>query len=171
MSYLKLPKTTQDHAIGYQSVVQALDNNAALVTDFDVRHSIGIGGNSPHGRPTEALGRHDDILVARSVADFKVDTSIVTPRLTTVVSGVVFGSLAYVRIAAGQWQIFLATPQLFGAVALMKSTASVDQKATCFVSVASTTGPCVYVSTWVIDTGVWVTADLPFSLVVWTQAR
>lgn len=168
MSYLKLPKTTQDHCVGFQSVVQAIDNNAALVAAFDLRHSIGVGGNSPLGQPTRALGRHDDILVARSVADFTVATTLPTPRLSTLVAGPIFGSLAYTRLATGQWQIFLATPQLFAAVALMKSTTSSDRKATCYVATSPSTGPSVIVSTWNIATP--ALEDLPFSLAVWTQA-
>jgi len=169
VSYVKLPKTTQDHCVGYQSVVQAIENNAALVVAFDEKHSIGIAGESPVGQPAKALGRHDDILIARSVADLTVDTTLPTPRLSALVSGPIFGALVYTRLAVGQWQVFIATPQLFAAVALMKSTASVDRKATCYRVSSTTTGPSIIVSTWQIDTGVWVMADLPFSLIVWTQ--
>lgn len=167
MSYLKLPTTTSDHCVGYQSVVQAINNNAALVDAFDSKHSIGIGGNSPHGLPTFALGRHDDILIARSVADFTVDTTLPTPRLSTLVSGAIFGSLAYTRLAVGHWQIFLGTPQLFAAVALMRSTASSDRKATCYIATSPSTGPSVIVSTWNVATP--ALEDLPFSLAVWTE--
>ena len=168
MSYLKLPKTTQDHCVGYQSVVQAVDNNAALLAAFDAKHSIGIGGNSPQGQPTRAIGRHDDILIARSVADFDVDTAPSTPVLVALLAGPNFGALQYVRLGTGQWRIFLGTPQLFAVVALMKSTASVDRKANCFLSNSPSIGPFVTVSTWDVSTA--ALADLPFSLVVWTQA-
>ena len=76
MSYAKLPKTIQDAHVGFRAVNQAIDNNDALQTQFDAKHSIGINGNSPVGAPTKALGRHDDILIARSVAFFNVDTSV-----------------------------------------------------------------------------------------------
>lgn len=168
MSYLKLPTTTQDHAIGYQSVAQAVDNNAALASVFDAKHSTGVDGNSPPGQPTRAVGRHDDILIARSVADFAVDTSRPTPTLSAVVSGPIFGFLSYARLATGQWQIFLATPQLYAAVALMKSTTSVDRKATCFRSTSITRGPSIIVSTWNVATP--ALEDLDFSLIVWTQS-
>jgi hypothetical protein len=168
MSYLKLPVTTQDHAIGFQSVNQAIDNNNFLATHFDAKHSIGVDGESPQGQPTKEIGRHDDILIARSVADFEVDTSILTPTLSAIVSGPIFGAVAYTRIAAGQWQIFIATPLLYAAVALMKSSSSVDRKATCYRSTSLTQGPSVIVSTWNVATP--ALEDLSFSLVVWTQA-
>lgn len=170
MSYVKLFTTVQDHAVGQQSVVQAIDNNAALLTAFDAKHSIGIGGESPYGFPAKALGRHDDILIARSVADFEIDNTTTTTRLKALVSGHIFGSLVYSRLAAGQWQILIATPQLFGAVALMKSTASVDYKANCYRVSSTTTGANIIVSTWNVNSGgTAALADLPFSLVVWTE--
>ena len=168
MSYLKLPKTVQDHCVGYQSAVQAIDNNAALVEAFDAKHSIGIGGNSPPGQPTRAVGRHDDMVIARSVADFDVDTSVPTPVLVSLVAGPIFGALQYARLAAGQWRIFFGTSQLFAAVALMKSTASADRKATCYAVSTPSQGPSVIVSTWDVATATM--DDLPFSLVVWTSA-
>lgn len=169
MAYSKLPLTTQDHFIGYQSVNQAIDNNQALADLYDAKHSLGVGGGNPFGMPTRAVGRHDDILIARSVADFEVDTSIATPTLRALVNGPIFGGVVYQRVAAGRWRIFVATPQLVGAVALMKSTTSVDQKATCYLIYDPTRGPTISVSTWVQDAGSWTTDDLPFSLVVWTQ--
>lgn len=168
MSYLKLPLTTQDHAVGFQSVNQAIDNNNFLETHFDTKHSIGVDGNSPYGQPARAVGRHDDILIARSVLEVSVDTSLSTPALSLVVSGPIFWPFNYVRLATGQWQIFLATPLLYAAVALMKSTTSVDYKATCYRNTSTTQGPSVIVSTWNIATP--ALEDLPFSLVVWTQA-
>lgn len=168
MSYLKLPKTTQDHAVGLQSVNQAVDNNAELLTVFDLKHAIGINGNSPYGFPLRAIGRHEDMLIARSVADFEVDTAPLTPRLVGRVLGPVFGALFFTRLAVGQWQIFINSPQLFAAVALSKSTASVDRKTTCFRTSTPSTGASLIVSTWNVATA--ALTDLPFSLVVWTQA-
>jgi hypothetical protein len=168
MSYLKLPTTTQDHCIGYQSVVQAINNNGAMVDAFDAKHSVGVGGNSPYGQPTRAVGRHDDAFIARSVAEFEVDTSLPTPALSAIVSGPIFGSLAYTRLGTGQWQIFIATPQLYAAVALLKSSSSVDRKATCYRTTSLTQGPSIIVSTWNIATP--ALENLDFSLIVWTQA-
>lgn len=166
MSYLKLFKTCSDHAVGLQSVNQAIDNNDALYAAIDVAHSMGVNGDSPYGRPLQALGRHDDILIARSTADFTIST-LATPTLLPALLGPIFGSLSYQRLGPGQWRIFIATPQLFGAVALMKSTASVDYKATCFTVADPSLGPSVIVSTWNIATP--TTQDLPFSLTVWAQ--
>lgn len=164
---MKLPTTTQDHAVGLQSVVQAIDNNAALLSAFDTRHSIGVGGNSPYGFPLRAVGRHDDILIARSVAEFFVDTVPATPTITGRLAGPAFGTLRVDRMAVGQWKVYLATPQLYAAVAMLKSTASVDRKANCYVAGSTSAGPTVIVSTWNVATP--ALADLSFSLVVWTQ--
>ena len=164
---MKLFKTVQDHAVGFQSVNQAIDNHDALKTLFDVKHAIGVNGNSPYLQPTRSVGRHDDMVIARSVADFKVDTTLVTPALVPYVSGPLFSPLLYQRLAVGSWRIFIGTAQLLGAVALMKSSASVDYKANCFVNVDPVQGPSIYVTTWNVPTP--ITADLPFSLQVWTQ--
>lgn len=170
MSYLKLPKTTSDHAVGFQSINQAIDNNAALLAAFDARHAIGVGGNSPYGFPTRAVGRHDDVLIARSVADFAVDTSLPTPTLVALLAGPIFGALFYTRLGTGQWRIYVSSAQRIAAVALMKSSASVDYKANCYVSYAPTTGPSVTVSTWNINSGSTpALADINFSLAVWTE--
>lgn len=168
-SYLKLFKTCSDHAVGLQSVNQAIDNNDALVAAVDLRHSVGVGGNSPSGFPAMAIGRHDDILIARTVAHFAVDTTPAVPVLTLSLGGPVVGQRAYARLAVGQWRIYLATPQLFGAVALMQSSASVDYKANCLTSYGPATDHFVTVTTWNIAGGP-IAADLPFSLVLWTQA-
>lgn len=169
MSYVKLPKTTQDHFVGYQSVNQAIDNNAALLSLYDAKHAQGVGGFNAQMRPLNAIGRHDDILIARSVGEFDVDTTLATPSLKPRMLGPLFGSLQYDRLAAGQWRIYLASPQLVGAVALMKSSASVDEKATCYTVYDTSRGPSVIVTTWLRDSGAWAPADLPFSLIVWAQ--
>lgn len=167
MSYAKLPTTVQDHAIGFQSVNQATNNNSALFVQFRAKHSIGIDGNSPYGQPTKAVGRHDDILIARSVAELDVDTTLPTPALQVILLGPLFGPFVYTRLGTGQWQIFLSTAQLFGAVALLKSSSSVDRKATCYRASSPSVGPSIIVSTWDVATA--ARADLPFSIVVWTQ--
>ena len=168
MSYLKLPTTTQDHAVGFQSVNQAIDNNNALKAHFATKHSVGIDGFSPQYKPTLAVGRHNDILIARTVAEIDVDTSLPTPTLSAVVSGPCLGALQYARLGTGQWQIFFTTPQLFAAVGLMKSSSSVDRKATVYRSTSLTQGPSVIVTTW--DVAAAAPDDLPFSLILWTQA-
>lgn len=167
MSYVKLPFTCQDHAVGLQSVNQAIDNNDAHYAAIDAMHSMGVNGDSPYGRPLQALGRHDDILIARSTSDFQIST-LPTPTLLPKVLGPMFGSLSYQRLAVGQWRIFIATPQLFGAVALMKAAAVQDYKANCFTVSDPSLGPSVIVTTWNIAGGP-AAADLPFSLTVWAQ--
>jgi len=172
VSYLKLFKMVADFALGFQSINQARDNGEAIKDLYAVRHAMGINGfNPPSGNvAAQRIGKHNDILIARSVADFEVDTALATPVLVPRVAGPVFGNLFAQRMAAGQWRIFIATPRLFAAVALLKSTASVDRKANCYVAFDPNRGPSIIVTTWEQDIGTWTKADLPFSLAVWTQA-
>lgn len=166
MSYVKLFKVVQDTAVGIQSVNQAIDNNAALLSLLDSKHSVDFAATaSMFRRP----GRHDDPLIARSVVRCTVDTSRAVPVLVPIVSGPIFGSFVFTRLAAGQWRIALATPQLWFAVALCESTASIDRKATVYRSYASSVGPVCIVSTWEKSTS-WALADLDFSLVVWCES-
>lgn len=170
MSYLKLPKTTQDHAVGYQSVVQAIDNNAALKELYGAKHAVPLGVSSVvSSSPLLAMGRHRDILIARTVVEFALSTAI-TPTLTPTITGPIATPLFGTRLAAGTWKIFVSAVALFSAVALLKSTTSVDRKANCYTSFDPMRGPSVTITTWEIDTGVWVPADLPFSLILWTSA-
>lgn len=161
MSYLKLFKTCSDHAVGEQCVNQALDNNRALYFDqFDPRHSIGIDGKTFGRNEFLVPGRHDDVLVARTVADFAIDA---TSDVLALVNGPMFAGAS--RLKAGQWKIFLNTSQVFSAAATIKgATAGVARYATCFVSFDST-GPFVTVSTWNASGG--VLADYDFSLAIW----
>lgn len=164
MAYSKLFLTTQDHAIGFQSMNQAIDNNAALKDLYEAKHSLGVGGNSPYGFPLRSVGRHDDIVIARSVSRYGVDTSLAVPALTVLQPGSM-PSFAQ-RMGTGQWRIFVSTPQLFGAVALMESSASIDRKASVYPAYDPATGPQVIVTT----RSAWAEADLPFSLIIWAQA-
>jgi len=168
VSYVKLPKTTQDHAVGYQSVNQARDNDAALFAQFDAKHSVDFAAA---GSVFRATGRHDDPLIARSVLRCSVETARAVPTLAPIVSGPVFGRLAFTRLQQGQWRIYIATPQLFFAVALCESTAAVDRKATAYRTYDPSTGPAVIVTTWERVAGTWTPTDLAFSLVVWCEAN
>lgn len=169
MSYLKLFTTVQDHAVGYQSVNQARDNGDALKDLYDAKHQLGTNGYQPYSptRSYTAIGRHDDIKIARSVADFVVDsTSFASPVLSIRVSGPIFGIINAARITTGQWRIFVSTPQRFSVVALVKASASSDRKATCYRA-SSINGPHVVVTTWNVATAAKV--DYDFSLVLWAQ--
>lgn len=172
MSYLKLFKTTQDHAVGTQSVNQASDNNDAMKALYDAKHALGVDGYNTGGasNPLRSVGRHDDPLIARTVARFVVDVSPATPVAFTIVSGPILRFFTSSRIGAGQWRINVPTPQLFGAVALVEAAATADRKATCLIEFNPVTGPCVVVSTWEDSGGVWSTTDLDFSLVLWTDS-
>ena len=165
-TYVKLFKVVSDFALGKQTYNQGLDNNRALFDQFDAKHSSGIGGTS-RDDPFLGAGRHDDSGIARTVVDFRVD-----PDSLRLVSRLVSGQMLNgepVRMKAGQWRIYVTTPQLFGAVATIKTTDTAPKMVTARVSLASS-GPYVTVSTWDLDLSTVEQVDLPFSLVLWTEA-
>lgn len=171
MSYTKLYTVVQDHAVGIAQVNGANDNGEAIKDFYGVRHGLGIGQFNPANAITGAIvGKHNDLLISRTVAEFDVDATLASPELTPLLIGPLLGTnFVYAKIQTGQWRIFMSTPRRFAAVALLKSTASVDRKATCFNVFDPQRGPSVIVTTWEQDTGTWVKADLSFSLVLWAQ--
>ena len=166
MSYLKLPKTCSDHAVGLQSVNQALDNNQALYeTQFDPGHRTNLGVTLG-GWPLPP-GRHDDVLVARTAADFSIAT-IAGLGVTAValVGGPVIVDFPD-RLQAGQWRVRILTPRIFSAVATVKgATTGGSRYATTHVS-GDSLGPYVTVSTWNVTGG--TLDDYDFSLVIWAE--
>jgi hypothetical protein len=163
MSYLKLFKTCSDHAVGYQSVNQAVDNNLALYQQIDAKHAVGNEQNDIF----QPLGRHDDVLVARTVADFKV---VAGPNGTNRAFPLVSGPLLVnppTELATGQWRIPVATPTIFHAVATIKGASAGNARyATCYV-LAGLSNAFVIVSTWNVTGGVLASYD--FSLVLWSE--
>jgi hypothetical protein len=165
VSYQKLFKVTSDFALGLQTLNQALDNNRALYQQFDAKHSTGLSG-AAFGDPFLGPGKHDDFLVARTVADYEIDESGTTPRALQLVGGaLIFDSPEW--ITDGVWKIYITTPQLFGAVATVRHNATGDYSATARV-VFDTQGPFVVVNTWDISSPTRI--NIGFSLVVWAQA-
>lgn len=164
MSYAKLFKVVPDFPLGFQTLNQANDNGEAILDAFDLRHGSPQLANGNRSTPLEYPGHHDDPRIARTVADFRVDAQLL--ELVPLVSGPIFGTLFVTRLGVGQWRIYVSTPALFAAVALMKSTTSVDYRATCYIAYA-TNGPCVTVSTWNVATP--AREDLDFSLILWAQ--
>ena len=166
MSYSKPFLTTSDHAVGFQCVNRAIDNNRALFFDYvEPKHATGRD-------PADVFigkGRHDDVLIARTVADFLFVTATLATgpeQLFAEVSGPMIVG-APVRMKTGQWKIYISTPQLFSAAATIKgATAGNSRQASCFVLVDSV-GPYVIVSTWNVSGG--VLADYDFSLVLWSR--
>lgn len=164
MSYVKLPKGVSDYAVGYQSVNQMLDNNRALFDQFDAKHSVGVGGVN-FGDPFMSPGKHDDILVARTVADFAVDTTGPTVSAYNLVSGpMIFEPPEY--LADGKWKVLITTPRLFGAIATIKETSMVDRYAQARVFM-DLSGPYIIVTTWNVGTGALDNYD--FSLCIWAE--
>ena len=170
MSYVKLFKVVSDFALGFQTLNQARDNNEAVKDLYDANHGTGIDGFSTTHRhnPFNSVGHHDDILIARTVIHCTVDTTLPIPELVIAEAGPLLARTPK-RLGQGQWQLYLDTAQLFGAIATPKSTASVDRKATCFQSYA-TTGPQVTVTTWDRAGGSWNATDQDFLLVLYAQS-
>jgi hypothetical protein len=172
VSYSKLFKVCQDFALGFQTVNQALDNNAALYSQFDAKHSVGVAGINTGGfsNPFRVLGRHDDPLVARTTARFLVDTTTPTPTARAVVSGPMLNLSSPIYLGAGKWRLYVYTPQLFGVIAQSEATTSIDRKTTCLVEFNPSTGPSVSVGTWGISAGSWVGQNFDFSLTLWANS-
>lgn len=164
MSYVKLHKVVSDFAVGYQSVNQALENNRSIFSAIDLKHSLGVGGTST-GDAFLGHGKHDDTVIARTTADFTIDTSLTVPRAYALTSGpLVFDTPEYLE--AGKWLIYITTPRLIGAVAQVRDTATSDLHAT-VRAYMSAGGPFVVVSTWNIAGGTRANHD--FSLVLWSD--
>jgi hypothetical protein len=171
VSYLRLPKGVQDYAVGYRSINQANDNSEAIYDTLDAKHALGNSGNntSSYTNPLNAIGRHDDFLIARTVANFTVDTTTPTPTLTALLAGPLLSLLAVTRYGMGQWRVFFASAGEFIAAASMPATASGDFRATCYRFYDPALGQGYIVSTWTVDSGVWIPADLDFDLAIWAQ--
>lgn len=168
MSYVKLPTTVSDHAIGFQTVNQANDNGEALLDLYAEKHMVPTTATA--GAPfwqRNVFGKHNDPLIERGNADFYVDsTSGVTPVLGARLSSGIFGATAQ-RVDVGVWRVYIAAPQVFFAVATPRATAAGERKANCFISYGPY-GPLILVSTWE-KSGSWATADYDFGLCVWGQ--
>jgi hypothetical protein len=164
MAYEKPFLSVSNHAVGLQCVNRALENNRALYSDqFDPNHSPGLGGGSV-GDPFLAPGRHDDPLIARTVADFAYDATY--GYVITLVSGPMIFSGAQ-RLAAGRYEVRVTTPRLFYAFAAIKGPSTGNPRtATCLVT-STNNGPKVTVSTWNVAGG--VIADCDFSLVLFAE--
>lgn len=164
MAYEKPFTTVQDFPLGYQSVNRLRDNNVAMNDLWDLRHSIGTAGYAPvSDNPLDKVGRHDDILVARTVAQFQVDTT--TLELVPLITGPMLPVFTVTRIQVGEWIIYVRSRALFGAVATVKATASGPRKATCQVRYAQ--APNVIVNTWDVATA--TRGDYDFTLTMWAE--
>jgi hypothetical protein len=171
VSYLKLPKGVQDYGVGFRSVRQVDDNGEAIYDTLDAKHALGNDGSntSSFTNPLDAIGRHEDFLIARTVVKFKVDTTPSTPTITPLLAGPLLGLLSVGRYGTGQWRIYFAAGIAFLAAVQMPAASAVDYKANCYKFYDPSTGHGYIVTTWAIDTGVWVPTDLDFDLAIWAQ--
>lgn len=164
MSYVKLHKVVSDFAVGIQSVNQAIDNNAAKYDQLDLGHSMGLRG----GSGSDAFmspGQHDDPVIARTVLQFAIDTTLTTPIAYALTSGPLLYDVAE-RVATGQWRIYVTTPQIIGAKATPRASATADRACSARV-VADIGSPYVVVTTWNIAGA--APADFDFDLVLWSE--
>lgn len=161
--YTKLHLVCQDFAVGLQSANTVIDNNQALWERLDKRHAVGIQGNDAFLGP----GRHDDVLIARTVADFTVVSG---PSGDDLLFSLLSGPLIFeapIALSTGQWLIYVTTPRPFTAKATIKgASASRARDATCLVR-SDPAGPYVVVSTWDVESVALAAYD--FSLVLWSQ--
>jgi hypothetical protein len=171
MSYVKLFTTVSDHAVGIQSVNQAVDNAQALYDQFDLRHAAEAGALGG-GDVFLQVGKHDDIRVSRTVIDFKLDAAASPMRLMQLLTGRIIGG-TIVRQSAGVWKIPVTSDSMLGVVGTAKATAAGYRHVGCTVS-REGGGPSfpdrTYITarTWNILTG--APEDFDFSLVIWAPS-
>lgn len=170
MAYEKGFKVTQDFALGIQSVNRGIANNEALRDLWTTRHSEGINGISAPGLAFQ-FGRHDDILVARSVTHFTVATDSGGTKyliFDAEMRGALTSTYQPQRLGTGHWRIYVQSPNIFQAVATPYEASSTGYKANCRIVTAANGLPYVDVSTFNINTA--TRADIDFSLVVWAYS-
>ena len=165
MAYEKPFLSVSDHAVGLQCVNRALENNRALFEDqFDPGHSAGLGGTA-QSDPFFSPGRHDDPLVARTVANFSVST-VVDEALAIVTGPFLFG--APEKLDIGQWLIDINAAVVTKCYAVpLKATNGNPHAATCRIGTGDGGSSAVYVSTWDIIAG--APADIDFALVIFSE--
>ncbi len=84
MAFTKLYKVIQDHALGYQSINTAADNDLAIYEDFNEEHGSGLSASTSW---FQRLGRHNAPTIPRAVANVQVRTSavgVVVPVMSAV---------------------------------------------------------------------------------------
>jgi len=169
MAYEKGYLVTQDKCVGTQSVNRVIENNRAIQSAWAAKHNAEAGplSISLPTNPLYKVGRHNDILIARSVCDFDVVTTGTVTTLAANVPGAIVAVGANSRLDFGYWLLYVGTPQLFGAIATIKADSNTEYKATCRI-VQSNAGKWLYVQTW--DVSVPERVDIGFSVAVWTQS-
>lgn len=175
MAYNKPFFATQDFAVGIQSINRLIDNNQALYDLWTENH-----GSRDDGSPDLRLldfatrfGRHNDILIARSVSHLTVQTyADGTKYLQDETRSRIINSVQ--RIGTGQWRLWLNHYDIFAAVAVPYATSVVDRKVTCRTSASSGAPPLgspgyTDVSTWNVAT--LARADFDFSIAYWAKVQ
>lgn len=168
MSYEKGFLTVADHAVGLQSVNRAIDNNQALFDAVRLRHAYGVDGrNTGSTRLLQGVGRHDDILIARTTSRHLIRNGNTSrAEIISPIQGLLLGRPT--RIDTGQWRFPVGTQQIFGGVALAEAASALDYKACCLVAYSPAT--TITVATWAISAGAFIPYDFDFSLTLWVQS-
>lgn len=165
MSYAKLHAVVSDFAVGLQSVNQAIDNNAAIFSQFNARH-----GTEYLPSTFQQAGFHDDLLIARTVIRCTIDTTGVEPRLVTQLNGPLFPSAVgdAIRIGVGRWRLRLRVTNLYAAVPMLESATATDRLVNCLLEGVGTAAPTIQVSTWNVAAA--ARADYAFMIGIWAVA-
>jgi len=173
MAYNKPFTVCQNFPVGIQSVNRLIDNNQALYDLWTVKHGTRDDGSRDATLLDYAtrFGRHNDILVARSVSHFTVETyADGTKYLQEQTTGRM--TRATERLGTGHWRIYLSVYDVFGGVATGYATSVVDRKVMVRTAISIGSPPLslpgyVDVSTWNVATPARL--DFDFSLEFWSK--
>jgi len=169
VSITRRPTVCQDFPVGIREVQASIDNNAGLLQAWGTQHAIDRLDVNQTNRLL-AVGRHNDVLVARTVTDFFVSSSGGTPSLVASLSGPAIGDI--VRLGVGQWSIgILGMGQVFAAASVKTPdiTVSSAQLSTimAYVYQPDSGRQRVIVTTWRSAGFYFAQQDLDFSLAIW----
>lgn len=159
----------QDFPVGIREVQASIDNNAGLLQAWGTQHAIDrLDLNQTNRLLT--VGRHNDVLVARTVTDFYVDASGATPTLTSLVSGPAVGDV--IRLGTGQWSIgVVGMGQVFAAVSVKVPDVTIGSAvlstAMAYVYQTAALDQRIIVTTWRSAGLYFSQQDIDFALAIW----
>ena len=161
MSYAKIPKVCRDYGLGFQDFNQACDNVDATVALYDVRHGVGSQPSGSTQNPWAQFGKHDDPRICRTLLRIQNTTIGSIVSSSTVVAGT--GIASAQRVGAGQWQIDLRS-----GVGTFAPVVQVEDSGTeVFHFTVYSFDMSLLITFWQLSGGVFVAADVDFSVFVW----
>jgi hypothetical protein len=169
MSITRRPTVCQDFPVGIREVQASIDNNDGLLQSWGSKHAIDRLDFSQTNRLL-TVGRHNDVLIARSVTDFYVDTSSGTPVLSASLAGPAIGDV--IRLGTGSWSIgIIGMGQVFAAASLKVPDVTVGSAVLstvmAYVYQTASLAQRIAVTTWRSSGYYFDRTDLDFSLAVW----